>query len=267
MCPRKIGRCAVAPTIILLAGALALCRAVYAQQAPSEGTDSVQGTSPQALPGALDTAPAAVNQPSANPNSPKPNSSKDDRLFWTLPNLLTVEGSTQPAPLTAGQKFKLVAESTFDPVQFAFIGMVTSVNQLSNTNPSFGQGMVGYSKRYALALGDNVTGNFMTAAVFPSLFHQDPRYYQMGRGKFVRRAWYAGTRVFVTRSDGGRSEFNFSEILGNGTAAVVSNAYHPGPRTVVSNVDILCTQVGWDAASYELKEFWPDIHHFLRPRK
>jgi hypothetical protein len=209
-----------------------------------------------------DDHPAVGRQLAANSKS-----SKDDRLFWTLPNLLTVESSTQPPPLSTGQKFRLVADGTFDPIQCAFIGIVTNANQLSNTNPTFGKGMGGYSKRYALAVGDNINGNFMTGAVYPSLFHQDPRYYYMGSGRFVRRAWYAGTRIFVTRSDSGKAEFNFSEILGNGTAALIANAYHPGPRTVRSNVNVWWTQIGWDTFSNEMKEFWPDIHRFLHGRK
>jgi hypothetical protein len=103
----------------------------------------------------------------------------------------------------------------------------------------------------------------MTSAVFPSALHQDPRFYQMGEGGFLHRAWYAGTRVLVTRSDSGKAQFNFSEFIGNGMAAAISNAYHPGPRTLGSNLNIWGTQIGWDAVSYEMKEFWPDVHRFL----
>jgi hypothetical protein len=48
--------------------------------------------------------------------------------------------------------------------------------------------------------------------------------------------------------------------LGAGRAAAISNAYHPAPRTLGNNISIWWTQIGWDAAAYELKEFWPDIH-------
>ena len=165
--------------------------------------------------------------------------------------------------MTALQKFNLIAKDTFDPVTFAFIGLEAGLNQASNTNPTFGQGLKGYAKRYGLAFTDNAVGNFMTSAVFPSMLHQDPRFYQMGRGGFFHRAWYAGTRVLITRSDSGRAQFNFSEILGNGIAAGMSNAYHPGPRTLRSNISIWETQMGWDAVSYEMKEFWPDVHRYL----
>jgi hypothetical protein len=67
----------------------------------------------------------------------------------------------------------------------------------------------------------------------------------------------------ITRSDSGRTGFNFSEILGSGTAAAISNTYHPGPRTLGSSVSVWETQIGWDAVGFEMKEFWPDVHHWL----
>jgi len=176
---------------------------------------------------------------------------------------LTVENASSLPPLTALQKFNLVAKDTFDHVVFAFIGLEAGINQASNENPTFGQGLKGYAKRYGLAYSDNAIGDFMTSAAFPAALHQDPRFFQMGTGGFLHRAWYAGTRVLVTRSDSGKAQFNFSEFLGNGMAAALSNAYHPGPRTLGSNINIWGTQIAWDAVSYEMKEFWPDVHHFL----
>jgi hypothetical protein len=201
---------------------------------------------------------AAAVQPDPDPAVPQ-----NDRILWTMPNYLTVENVASLPPLTPMQKFRLVARDTFDPVTFALIGLEAGVNQASNSNPTFGQGFKGYGKRYVLAYADNGIGNFMTSAAFPALLHQDPRFFQMGKGGFLHRAFYAGTRVLVTRSDSGSTQLNFSEILGNGVAAAISNAYHPGPRTLRSNINVWATQIAWDAVSYEMKEFWPDAHRFL----
>jgi len=43
-----------------------------------------------------------------------------DRLFFALPNFLTVDANGKIIPLTAGQKFKVVARGTFDPVQIVW---------------------------------------------------------------------------------------------------------------------------------------------------
>jgi hypothetical protein len=216
-------------------------------------------------PATTQTQTKFANDASAAPIEPTPDPKvpQNDRILWALPNNLTVEEASSLPPLTAGQKFALTAKDSFDPVVIGFIGLETGINQASNTNPTFGQGLKGYSKRYGVAFADNAIGNFMTSAIFPSALHQDPRFYRLGSGGFFRRAVYAGSRVLVTRTDGGRAQVNYSEILGNGVAAAISNAYHPGPRTLSSNISIWGTQVGYDLLSFEMKEFWPDIHRLF----
>jgi hypothetical protein len=258
--------------LILFVCTLGLAHQLRAQQAgqtPLPTSSPTQPAAPQTQPAAPQAQTKSANDPGAAQSQPTPDPKvpQNDRILWTLPNYLTVENATSLPPLTAGQKFKLVAQGTFDPIEFAFLGLESGVNQASNTNPSFGQGLKGYGKRYALVFADNAVENFMTAAVFPSALRQDPRYYQLGKGSFLHRAAYAGLRVLITRSDSGRNQFNFSEILGSAAGAAISNAYHPGPRTLGSSLDVWETQIGWDAVSYELKEFWPDIHRFLVRRK
>jgi hypothetical protein len=239
---------------ILLACWMGLSPRLLAQQAARpQPPASLEPQSQRA-----DAPVTASSQPTPDPSVPK-----DDRILWTLPNYLTVEHASSLPPLTPGGKFKLIAKDTFDPVTFGFTGLEAGINQASNTNPTFGQGLKGYSKRYGLAFADNAIGNFMTSAVFPIALHQDPRFYQMGSGGFLHRAWYAGTRVLVTRSDAGTTQCNYSEFFGNAMAAAISNAYHPGPRTLGSNINIWATQMAWDAVSYEMKEFWPDLHHLV----
>jgi len=238
------------------------------------GQDAGQAT-PPAAPTPPATSPATQSPPKPGNNSGTtstppdgdPNVPKDDRILWTLPNFLTVENASSLPPLTVREKFKLVAEGTFDPVEFGFLAIEAGVNQASNTNPTFGQGLKGYGKRYALAFGDNTSENFFVGAVYPSLFHQDPRYFQLGKGSFLHRVAYAGLRVVITRSDSGKSQFNISEIFGAGTAAALSNAYHPAPRTLLNSVNVWGTQIGWDAFGFEMKEFWPDIHRYLMRNK
>lgn len=162
---------------------LGLAPGLWAQQPAAVVTPAAPQT-----PTKIAEAPvAAPAQPVPDPKVPQ-----DDRIFWSLPNFLTVENASTMPPLTTAQKFKLDARDTFDPVMIAFIGLEAGVNQASNSNPTFGQGLKGYSKRYGLAFADNAIGNMMTSAAFPALLHQDMRFYQMGKGNFFHRAWYAG---------------------------------------------------------------------------
>jgi len=100
----------------------------------------------------------------------------------------------------------------------------------------------------------------MTTAIFPSLLHKDPRYYQKGKGSFAGRAYHGVNWLFVTRTDSGQDRFNISESLGNAVAAAVYNVYHPEKdRTASRNASTFGFLILWDGRSNELKEFWPDI--------
>ncbi|MFZ1160477.1 MAG: hypothetical protein WAO10_22015 [Candidatus Sulfotelmatobacter sp.] len=206
----------------------------------------------------------------------------NNRLFLALPNFLTVEGSGKVAPLTTGKKFKLVARSAFDEVQIPWYLSLSGISQAENSEPGYGQGWEGYGKRFASAFADGATENFLVGAVFPSLLHQDPRFFQSSEGSFRHRAGYAMSRIFVTRSDSGHSQFNYSEIFGSAMAAAIStNTYHPrafittrydpttnmviyvhnaSDRTLPNTLSVWGTQMGYDALTYGIKEFWPDLH-------
>lgn len=195
-------------------------------------------------------------------------SPKNDRIFWTLPNYLTVENATNVPSISAGEKFRLTSKDSFDPVEIPYIGLVAGIGQADNSEPSYGQGAKGYGKRYATAFADNTTGNFMTEAIFPSMLHQDPRYFQLAKGGFWRRAGYALSRLLVTRTDSGRSQFNYSEIAGNAVASGIAAAYHPRQdRTFSNTMSIWGTDIMWDGLANEMKEFWPDIHRWVQKKR
>ena len=215
-------------------------------------------------------APAAFNepaQPEGGTDAPAPaapalsKSTSNDRLFFALPNFLSVEDTAAAPPMTAAQKFHVTARSAFDPVNFVWFGLLAGMSQAQNSEPGYGQGWTGYEKRYAAYMADGVIENFSTQAILPSLLHQDPRFFESGQGGFWHRTRYAVTRILVTRTDSGKAQFNYSEILGSAGAAGISTyAYHPrGDRTLANTVSVWGTQVGYDALTYVIKEFWPDL--------
>jgi hypothetical protein len=193
----------------------------------------------------------------------------NDRLFFALPNFMTVENAADAPPLTAAQKFKETARGTFDPVQFLWSGAQAGISQAQNHDAEYGQGAEGYAKRFGVRFADGTVENFFTRAIFPAVLHQDPRYFQLGEGRFWHRALYAVGRIFVTRTDSGGNEFNFSEIVGSATAAGISAyTYRPeSSRNLSSALAIWGTQVGYDALGNGLKEFWPDIRRKIHASK
>jgi len=253
----------------LLAVAILIAASFAISLALPQSVSARQQTEPATAPQPQSTAQAPAAQPAkpADALPEKPVAQKDDRLFYVLPNNLTVEDEAMVPALTAKAKFKLVAKNAFDPAIFPFIGFIALVGQGSNSEPSFGQGAAGYGRRYGVAFGDSTVGSFMTGAIFPSLFRQDPRYYQLVNGGLKKRAIYSVGRIFITRADSGRRQFNSSEIVGNLVSASVSNVYHPAQdRSFANTMSEWGTGTMWDAMANLAEEFWPDIHRMIKQK-
>jgi hypothetical protein len=184
----------------------------------------------------------------------------NDRIFAVLPNYGTVETAKVLQPLTTGQKFRLATAGVFDWGAFGFNAALAGIAQAKNDPPAYGQGWGAYGERYGVSFADNGIGTYMTTAVFPSLLHEDPRYFQMGKGRFSRRFAYGLERLFVTPTDSGSTRFNYSESVGNAAAAAFSNIYHTADdRTAGRNATTFVFLILYDGLDNELKEFWPDI--------
>jgi hypothetical protein len=189
-------------------------------------------------------------------------------MFYVMANNLTVEEESQIEPISWKEKFSITAKNAFDPYSFVGVGILAGIRQADDAYPAFGQGMTGYEKRYGTALADAVDGNFMVGAVFPTILKTDPRYFQLGKGEFAHRFFYALTRIIVTRKDSGGSIFNVSEFLGNATAVGISNLYYPASgRGFSQSFSNWGAQMTIDALGNELKEFWPDIRRYLAKKK
>jgi len=210
--------------------------------------------------------------PSADgkPDAPEPTDSEttaakqSKRILWIFPNYRAVSANTQLPPLSLRDKFWLATQDSFDYSSFVTAALLAGVAQARNSTPEFGEGAEAYGRYYWHSAADQAVGNYMTEAIFPALAHEDPRYYTLGQGGFFKRSGYALSRLLITRTDSGRSSFNFSEILGNGAGAGISNAYYPSKeRTWTKTGQKWAAQIGLDGAFNILKEFWPDLNRTL----
>jgi hypothetical protein len=177
------------------------------------------------------------------------------RIGKVIPNFYSSYDWNAP-PMEAKQKFQLSIRSIIDPVSFLAVAGIAGAEQNRNVFPDYGSGIEGYGKRYGAALANHVAGNLFSKAVYPSIFHQDPRYFYKGTGSGKSRAFYAVSSAFVTRSDSGRRVPNYSHILGSFTAAAISNLYYPesdrGASLVLLNG---LANIGADAAANLVREF------------
>jgi hypothetical protein len=200
--------------------------------------------------------------PASGSEQPKPG-----RLLWLIPNSRTSPAMKDFRPLTRGQKFAIARHDSLDPGGFLLAGIFAAKGQAANTHPSFGQGASGFAKRFGTSYADWAINYHLTEAVFPSLLHQDPRYFRKGEGRRWSRFAYAMSQTFVTHSDSGRRVFNWSEVCGDATAVAISQAYYPDSRTAGSAAGKLGVYLGLATVSNVVKEFWPDIQRRISRKK
>lgn len=254
---------------LAIAASAANCTAQESPDAPA----SKQGAAPSTQPSSAEKACAPDKSDESNDAHGKDGQgpatgTSNDRLFFTLPNFLTLENANQVPPLTTGQKYRVVVRSSFDYVLYPWYGFLAGISQAENSEPGYGQGAAGYGKRYGAAFVDGTIENFLTGAVFPTLLRQDPRFFQSGNGGFWHRTGYAMSRVIITRGDSGRSQANFSEIVGSALSAGISTySYHPrADRNLRNAASVWGSQVGYDTITFVAKEFWPDIRRKLHKK-
>jgi hypothetical protein len=148
------------------------------------------------------------------------------RLFGVVPNFY-VSYVHDPAPLTSKQKLSLASHDTLDWTSWVGISATAGVEQANNSYAGYGQGAAGYGKRWAAKFGDGRSSDYLSNAIFPSLFHQDPRYFYQGTGSNKSRLYHALSFAFVVRGDSGNLEPNYSYLLGAMCSGALSNAYYP----------------------------------------
>src|SRR3984893_1527772 len=215
--------------------------------------------------------PAAA-PPSAPPaqqsQNPSPQDKKDEsvgqqskRMFYVVPNFAAVSANTQLPPLSTREKFALAAHDSFlDYSSFTWTAILAGQALALNSDPELGHGAAGYGRYYWRTFVDGVSGTFFTEAIVPAITHEDPRYYTMGKGGFFRRMGYAISRTFITKTDSGGNSFNWSELVGNGLEAGLSNAYYPPEeRGLSQTARNFGTQMESAVLNHVFQEFWPDI--------
>src|SRR6185437_6982686 len=149
------------------------------------------------------------------------------RLLGIVPDFY-VSYVWDAAPLNTKQKFSMSVRDTFDPTVFIGVSIGAGIQQARNSYPGFGQGAAGYGKRWGALFANGRTSDFLSRAVFSSMFHQDPRYFYEGSaGSAWSRTKHAVAYAFIARGDNGHVMPNYSYFLGNVSAAALSNLYYP----------------------------------------
>lgn len=231
------------------------------------------------LAGAMAAGQAKVSSPAATSSqtsSTLPESSLPDapsaaskQILGVISNVKTVQDPDAPFhALTAGEKFKLVG-GFFNVGTIFGSAIGAGLTAATDGKPDYERdGAKGYAKRFGADVGDSFTAEVFVTGVFPSLLHEDPRYFRQDRGSFFSRTLHAVSHILITRTDSGANTFNFSEFLGTLASSGISNAYYPDRERGWGDVfSRMGSKIGGDAAGLVFREFAPDIVRKLRHKK
>jgi hypothetical protein len=147
------------------------------------------------------------------------------RVLGIFPNFY-VTYDAHPVPLTTKLKFRLAYKASTDPVTFFGIAFLAAIYQAGDI-PKYGQGWDAYGQRVGAGILDSTTDIFFGGAIYPWLFHQDPRYFYQGTGTKKSRALHAMASPYVCRGDNGKRQVNISSLGGDLTSGAISNLYYP----------------------------------------
>jgi len=183
------------------------------------------------------------------------------RVLGVLPMFNITYLGDATVSMTAKEKFGLAFRSITDPAAFVMPVLVAGYDAALNDNNGFGWGIEGLGKRAGAAYLDAFNGTMLGNALFPSILHQDPRYYRMGHGSGARRLLYAvGTTAICRHDKTGKWEPNYSNVGGNIAAGEISTLYYPTSKNdaalAVTNGLIVSAE---GAIGAVFNEFWPDF--------
>ncbi|MEO6805859.1 MAG: hypothetical protein ABI286_09085 [Edaphobacter sp.] len=154
---------------------------------------------------------------------------------------------------------------------FSMAGWVASAGwtQITNGSPNYGTDKGAFGQRLAASAVRNVSENIFTDCIFAPVFHEDPRYYVMGRGNNVfKRAIYAATRAVVTRTDSGHTTPNFALLAGNAAGSALTVTYYPAKNTTFTEVaQTFGGSLGGSALGFVVTEFIGDAMELVHLKK
>jgi hypothetical protein len=185
------------------------------------------------------------------------------RLFGIIPNYKADQYQAKYTPISTAGKFAIARSDSFDWPNYFLLAGYALQSQVAEGGFKHSGGLNGFGRYYSRSVADQIIGSYITEAIMPTLFHEDPRFFRLGAGPIWYRAYNATTRVFVTRKDNGSTGFYYSELLGNIGVTAIGNIYYPNSRSFSEGAERYGMAIGNDMISNLLTEFWPDIKRRL----
>jgi hypothetical protein len=207
------------------------------------------------------------------PDAPRPSAQS------TAHNFTPSTQQTAFSPLPPARRFAQVIEpgqteyrfTVSDKLVFSFTEVARPITlipglysagyeQLFNTDPKYGKDSGAFGEKLGAAMLRSASVRVFSDGIFAGAFHQDPRYYRIADGSFVRRSLLSMRQAVVRRGDNGTDQFNYSGILGRAAAAALTTTYYPEPSVTARVVSLtFLSSIATDAGGNLVLEFFPTV--------
>jgi hypothetical protein len=245
--------------VLILVGALPLCSTIQ--------VSAQEASQPQSQ-----TAAAPAEQKPADQSATAP-PKVPGLAFYNLlekKSIVFPDIALNTERLSPAAKFQLFVDNSISVhvVTWAMIG--ASVGQADDSPTGFGEGWDAYAKRFGSSMGRQASTEFFATFVLASALHEDPRFYAEINPSFSHAVKYSVKRVFITRSDDGRTVANMSGLVGPALSEGLANVYWPDRnRTVGDTLLRYGLDLAGKAGGNMLRDYWPvfyaKLHHTSRP--
>lgn len=244
-----------AALITIASGLLSVTPALRAQATLLTLPDS-PGTVASDSSSALAISPSASGAEAFDPQRPLPTLTRTDK--YILPG--------QVAPqLNAGDKFLLGLKDAVSPL--SAVGWLASsgYSHAINSSPHYGTNLGAFGQRLGASVLRATSEGILSDGIMSPLFHEDPRYYKMGRGHNpIKRLVYSATRTIITRTDSGHQTLNLGLLTGNLEGSALTNAYYPQQdRGAKQTLETFAGSIGGSALGFVASEFLSDTLQFV----
>jgi hypothetical protein len=196
---------------------------------------------------------ATANSQSGAPTAPCPTR---PTTYWFSRFL----NGPEVKPFTPKEKALLAVRNVIDPFNAITILASSAISVGSDADSVYGPGMAGFGRNVGVSYTQDITGEFFSTFLIPSLVHQDPHYHRMPNATIQRRVLHAITQVVWTQGDNGKGMVNYADIVGAAIQDEVNNLYVPGRET---NVPASASRYGIGLATAPIdnfvSEFLPDV--------
>jgi hypothetical protein len=266
MQPARFGSPRNASHVLLLVLVIAMLPGLACGQASSSQPETTPPSSTTAHEGSVDNPSTSTQGRSDRMATSRCRLRVPDTPpFPNTPNAVATNAPLPYIPLSAHCKFDLFLRTTYSPYTFASAGFQATFAQAQGQWPRYGGGMQGWGKRFGATLADTESRRFIQTFALSTILHQDPRYFPSHKRALISRAWYAITRVAVTKNDKGDEAFNTSEFLGALFTSALQNAYYPTDnRGLGDTMNRFGGALSSDAVGNLLREFTPDMKRLFR---